>query len=375
MIKYLKTMKACPVCGEKKVVSQSLGACRDCLLREPALLKRVEETHKAVRLLHNLPPSPPRGKDGIPCGLCANACLLAEGKTGFCGARMEQGGKVVPKAGEGYAIVDWYKDPLPTNCVADWVCPGGSRSGYPRFSYSPSAEVGYYNLAVFFGACSFDCLFCQNWHYRELTRRRTIHELAQAVDERVSCICYFGGDPTPQIDFALEASRLALKRKKGRILRICWETNGSVTRRKLKEMAEISLESGGCIKVDIKAWTKEVYLALTGTEARDFVLENVAYLAQFVKERPDPPFLIASTLLVPGYVDEEEVKGIAEFLASLNKEIPYALLAFYPQFRMDDLPTTSSQHAKRCLETAKAVGLTNVRVGNVHLLAPGDYLS
>ena len=84
-----------------------------------------------------------------------------------------------------------------------------------------------------------------------------------------------------------------------------------------------------------------------------------------------PPFLAASTLLVPGYVDEQEVSGIAAFISSLSPDIPYSLLAFHPQFMMRDLPTTSRRHAEECLEAAKAQGLKNVRVGNIHLLS--DY--
>ena len=91
------------------------------------------------------------------------------------------------------------------------------------------------------------------------------------------------------------------------------------------------------------------------------------FLPRQIKERP-PPFLIASTLLVPGYVDETEVSGIAQFIAGLDPEIPYSLLAFYPQFYLHDLPTTSRTHALRCKEAAEMAGLINVHVGNLHLL-------
>jgi pyruvate formate lyase activating enzyme len=82
--------------------------------------------------------------------------------------------------------------------------------------------------------------------------------------------------------------------------------------------------------------------------------------------------LIASTLLVPGYVDEPEVERIAKFIAGLNPEIPYRLLAFYPHFYLKDLPTTSRSHAIRCQAVAKGVGLRHVHIGNVHLLGE-DY--
>ena len=44
------------------------------------------------------------------------------------------------------------------------------------------------------------------------------------------------------------------------------------------------------------------------------ILENFAILASRGKQHPKPPFLIASTLLVPGYVDEDEVSSIAHFI-------------------------------------------------------------
>ena len=138
----------------------------------------------------------------------------------------------------------------------------------------------------------------------------------------------------------------------------------------LRQAAELSLHSGGCIKFDLKAWSEELHIALCGVSNKR-TLANFKQLAQYADKRPSPPFLVASTLLVPGYIDREEVSRIAAFIASLNPDIPYALLAFHPQFMMNDLPPTSRRHAVECLEAAKAQGLTNVRFGNIHLL--GDY--
>ena len=78
--------------------------------------------------------------------------------------------------------------------------------------------------------------------------------------------------------------------------------------------------------------------------------------------------LIASTVLVPGYVDEEEVAGIAGFLCSLSPDIPYSLLGFYPCFYLNDLPVTSRSHAARCEATARRAGLKHVHIGNRNLL-------
>ena len=85
-------------------------------------------------------------------------------------------------------------------------------------------------------------------------------------------------------------------------------------------------------------------------------------------QRPVPPLLIANTLLVPGYIDEDEIRGISRFVASINPDIPYSLLAFYPHFYMSDLPQTQRVMADRCLAIAREEGLKNVRIGNIHLL-------
>lgn len=288
---------------------------------------------------------------------------------GYCGVRRAVGGEVVGGGAER-GRVSWYLDPLPTNCVASWVCPAETGAGYPRWTDRRGPEYGYFNLAVFYEACNFNCLYCQNWHFRQVgddRRARSAEELAGAADGRTRCICSFGGDPGPQVEHALAASRAARERAGERILRICWETNGAVARRELREMVELSLESGGCVKFDLKAWEAGLHRALTGT-GNAATLRNFAWAAERGGERSEPPLVVASTLLVPGYVEEEEVGGIARFIASLSEGIPYSLLAFHPDFFLHDLPVTSRAQAERCERAAREAGLRNVRVGNVHLL-------
>jgi len=62
-----------------------------------------------------------------------------------------------------------------------------------------------------------------------LTPTMSALELAGRVDEKTSCICFFGGDPTPQLPHAIKTSEIALKDAKD-ILRICWESNGTMSR-------------------------------------------------------------------------------------------------------------------------------------------------
>lgn len=347
-----------------------LSLCADCIRQGGGnLAERIALVHAQERGEFGLPGRPPRDEDGLSCGICVNQCRMGEGRRGYCGIRKNVDGRLEGGDAEA-AHVTWYHDPLPTNCVADWVCAGGTGAGYPAWSYAEGPERGYRNLAVFYEACSFDCLFCQNWHYRRGVgegRTHSADELARAATPRTACICFFGGDPTPQLPHALKAAELALEGNPDRVLRICWETNGSMAPGLLDRMMSLSLDSGGCLKFDLKAFNPRLHRALCGTEnAR--TLENFRTAAGRVGERPDPPPLVASTLLVPGYVDEEEVSRIAEFIAALDPTVPYALLAFHGEFLMTDLPTTSRSQAERCLTAARDAGLSRVRLGNTHLL-------
>jgi pyruvate formate lyase activating enzyme len=264
----------------------------------------------------------------------------------------------------------WYLDPLPTNCVADWVCPAGTGAGYPEWAYLPGPEYGYTNLAVFYRGCSFDCLGCQNWQCREIRSAEkglSPAALAAQASGRVACVCFFGGDPSPQIPHSLAAAVLARTQNRGRILRICWETNGAMHPRWLERAMRIAIESGGCVKFDLKAWDARIHVALTGRSNHQ-TLANFRRAAELAKTRPDPPALIASTLLVPGYVDVAEVAKIAAFIVGLDRDIPYALLGFHPQFYLHDLPVTSRAHAESALAAARAAGLRRVHIGNRHVL-------
>ncbi len=350
----------CPVCGQIRQISAAIGACADCLRQRPAeALPRARATHRVTRREFGLPPEPPRAPDGVRCTGCVNECVIGPDERGYCGLRENRAGRLHLLAGSARrGLLQWYRDPLPTNCVADWVCPG-------------HRQYGYHNLAVFYGACSFDCLFCQNWHYREMspTSRHVLsaQELAEVANPLTFCVCYFGGDPSPQMPHALATSRLLAERG----VRICWETNGSMAPAYLRRAVELSLTSGGCIKFDLKAWDDCLHRALTGVSNRR-TLENLALAASYIPHRPDPPLVIASTLLVPGYVDAAEVGSLARYLASFDPNIPYALLAFAPQFHMHDLPCTSREQAEAAEEAARAAGLTRVRIGNRHLLGWGS---
>jgi len=380
-------MGYCKLCSKSsKIISDVLGVCVNCLRKKlDEALPIAVRAHREYRVKLGLPPEPPKNGNGVKCSLCVNECSIPLNGIGFCGVWKNAGGMLKPVEAFGYGVAHYYLDPLPTNCVATPVCPAYTGAGYPKYALSEGPEYGYYNLAVFFAGCNLDCLFCQNWEHKNIiadaglrARYRVPEEelLEVAMVHRVSCICYFGGDPGPHIVFALRLSKKVVEEaeKKDVVKRICWETNGLVNENVMKEMAKLSLVSGGIVKIDWKAWTPSVYQALTGVDgwrALEQLKRNAKIVADMASERREIPLLVISILLVPGYVDDEEVYGIAEYIASVDSSTPVVLLAFYPNHLLRDLPPTSKSHAKKAIEAVHKAGLRRVFIGNEWLL--GDY--
>jgi len=366
--------RECKLCGYRsKLISESIGVCVECLRNRPdEALEYAMESHRRSRMRFGLPPEPPRSESGVRCGICAADCVIGEGELGYCGLRMNSGERLKSRVDHEHGLLHYYLDAHVTNCCAAWFCPGGTGAGYPRYAVRDGPEYGYYNLALFLYGCSFDCLFCQNWSHKRLDEGVVVSadELVQYTlnDYRITCWCWFGGSPEPQLPFAINASKRILEeRPERRVMRICFEWNGCGSRELVKRAGELAHLSGGNIKFDLKAFTPSVHKALTGMDNRR-TLENFELIYwEFYGDRRGLPVLNATTLLVPHYVDEYEVERIAEFIASLDPEIPYSLLIFHPDYLMLDTAITPRRQVERCLQAARK-HLKNVNVGNLHLL-------
>ncbi len=350
--------QVCKLCGRRsRLIAGQLGLCVECIRGQPGeSLAVADEVHAAARRMFDLPQPAPRAEEGHRCGLCVQDCVIGEGERGFCGLREVRDGELHHVAGTPErGLLHWYRDGLPTNCVADPVCSGHS-------------QRGKHNLAVFYASCTIDCLFCQNYHFREVDPGESdflsADELAEAANDRTYCACFFGGDPASQMPHALATARYLAERG----VVVCWETNGTARPRLMDQAFDLAVETGGCVKFDLKAHDDTLHRTLTGASNRH-TLENLTRAAARFDERPEPPSVVVSTLLVPGYVDVEEVGRIASFVAEQNPGIPYVLLGFAPHFLFPDLPCTSVDHAEAAECAAREAGLETVRVGNRHLLS------
>ncbi len=364
--------ESCEVCGKSSIyISKTLKVCADCIRNDFDEAKHyLKSAHKKIREDYNLPQEPPESSEGISCEGCGNECQISDDGKGFCATVENVDGKLTRKFGtEEKGLGDWYYDSIPTNCVSAWCCAGSSGAGYPKWCSSPQGDIGNKNLAVFLGSCTYDCIYCQNSHFRKMTEKgqpvMSAEELANKVGEDVSCVCYFGGDPASQMPFVIESTRKAKnKAERGeRILRFCLETNLSMSSTSLRKFADLSMESGGGIKADLKCWSTGILYALSGIDHRK-AYENFEIIGGRQDERPEVPFARASTLLVPGYVDEYEIRKIANFIADIDPTIPYSLLAFSPAYHMVDMPKIEKEKIDEFLDICEEEGLENVRIGN-----------
>jgi len=325
----------CELCGNE-TYTNTIPICPKCARTDRAL-EYVSKIHDGFEKI--------KAKDMFKCSLCSNECGFSD--SGLCGLRIVRNGKMVSLVNSNKAILHAYEDPLPTNCCNAWFCEGSKLKGT--------------NLAVFYYGCNFDCLFCQNYSHKNVYEGNTVtvdEMVGYAMKERIKCICHFGGSPEPQLPFAIKFSSEVLKR---RDVMICWEWNGAGRSSLALKAAELSHKSKGTVKFDLKAWNLNLHMILTGRSNE----QSIKNFEKIFDKYPD--VLSATTLLVPYYVDEHEVREIASFIASLSDEIPYSLLIFHPDYRLRDLPITPKRQVLRCYETAKRY-LKNVHIGNLFLL-------
>lgn len=167
-------------------------------------------------------------------------------------------------------------------------------------------------------------------------------------------IAFTGGDIACKPDFY---ARCAEKIKEENLpLWILFETNGyGLTPKNLDIFKKSGIDS---FWLDIKAYDPEIHKKLTGVTnewilklpeeilKRDFVLEVL-------------------TLYIPGWVEEEQIKKIAEIISKIDKKIPFTILAFFPEYRMKETPSPTLEQMLRAYREVRETGLENVKLGNI----------
>jgi pyruvate formate lyase activating enzyme len=113
--------------------------------------------------------------------------------------------------------------------------------------------------------------------------------------------------------------------------------------------------------VDLKSFKPEYYKKVLKGNLED-VLDTIKRLndAEIWQE--------ITTLIVPGDNDsEEELTQIAEFIASVDKNIPWHISRFHPDYKVTNKEPTPMTIMVKAYEIGKKAGLKYVYLGNVAL--------
>jgi len=278
----------------------------------------------------------------VVCILCHNNCTIAEGKKGRCGVRLNENGALFLDAHIASVCVD----PIEKK---------------PFFHFLPGTHA--FSIGVF--GCNFSCKYCQNWEISQISniRDEVLNRYLRCQDvspdkiiddaKKSDCkvIAYTYTEPTIAWEYFEKIGKLA--KVKG--LKNVFVTNGFMN----LDAVNFSWIDG--FSIDLKG-DESFYEQIVGVkkDAFEIVLKNIKILRQAGK------WIEVETLLIPGENNnEKQIRKIAAALASIDKKIPWHILAFYPCYKMMNHKPTTISDIEKAIKIGKEMGLIYIYVGNI----------
>jgi pyruvate formate lyase activating enzyme len=278
----------------------------------------------------------------VKCSLCSHKCVIKDGAVGVCKVRKN-------KKGVLYSLV--YGRLISAN-----VDPIEKK---PLFHFLP----GSWSFSIATPGCNFRCQHCQNYSISQLPDGEPHFNLSETAPERVVTLTRQNGclsishtytEPTIFYEYAYDVAKLSSKDN----IKNVFVTNGYMTAEVLKH-SQPYLHAAN---VDLKAFKSETYKKICGARLEP-VLESIRLMKELGM------WVEVTTLVIPTINDsDEELTKIAEFLVSVDVNIPWHISRFHPTYNMTDLPPTPVQTLHRAREIGLGKGLKFVYSGNV----PGD---
>jgi pyruvate formate lyase activating enzyme len=296
----------------------------DRLTVETELIAREEgETSKTVR-----------------CLACAHHCRITENRRGICNVRFNRNGKLF--APHGY-VSGLAHDPIEKK---------------PFYHVLPGTDALSFGML----GCNFHCSFCQNWRTSQILRDpQATDAFAQlcTADELVKMALQY---QSPSISSTYNEPLITAewshdifsKARKAGIL-TTYVSNGFASPEVLDYLDPVL----DAMNVDLKCFSDEHYRHLGGR------LQPVLDTIHALHERGK--WVEVVTLLVPGFNDgADEVKAMAEFVASVSPDIPWHLTAFHADYKWTEGPAwTPRETVLNAVETGRQAGLHYVYGGNL----------
>ncbi|HSB80681.1 MAG TPA: AmmeMemoRadiSam system radical SAM enzyme [Candidatus Methylomirabilis sp.] len=275
----------------------------------------------------------------VRCYACGHCCLIPEGRDGVCKVRFNRGGLLYVPG--GYVATSLQLDPVEKK---------------PFFHALPGSAALSFGML----GCDYHCGYCQNWITSQAIRdenafarpaRITPEDIVRcALQHRAPIVTSTYNEPLITSEWAVKVFKIA----KAHGLKTAYVSNGNAT----PEVLDYLRPWLDLYKVDLKGFDDKHYRKLGGK--LQTVLETIPRLV-------DKGFWVEIvTLIVPEWNDsDEELQGIARFLAGVSRDIPWHVTAFHPDYKMKDRDWTPVKALMRAAEIGQAEGLHFVYAGNI----------
>lgn len=279
-------------------------------------------------------------REQVLCDVCPKFCKLREGQIGFCRARSNIGGKIVPinyGQATSLALDPIEKKPLMRFCPGTYILSYGSYGCNLRCPYCQNASI---SMA---GA--------DNCPHRLITPEG-LTDLAVDLSKQEPGnigVAFTYNEPTVCFEFIRDTSKLLHEAG----LKSVVVTNGGLVRTYADEL----LPHVDALNIDLKGFSNEFYRYVKGEfdTVKEFIKAAVEHKCH----------VELTTLVIPTKNDDpEEIGREVEWIASISPEIPLHLSRFFPRYKVDDLPPTPAETIYRLKDIAEKK-LKYVYTGNL----------
>lgn len=283
----------------------------------------------------------PLDKHKVQCVLCPRQCVIMEDKRGNCGVRENQDGKL-------YSLVYG-------KAVSAHIDPIEKKPLFHLLPGSASYSIGTVG-------CNLHCKQCQNYSISQ-ARPEDFPGLdlppQQIVDgairENCSSIAYTYTEPTIFYEYVLDTAKLAQKKGIKNVI----VSNGFINETPLKELCHYINGAN----IDLKCFNDKFYREISVGAWLSPVLNTLKIL----KERK--VWTEITNLIIPTINDDlSDIEKMCLWIQdNLGNDVPLHFTAFYPTYKLTNLPPTSSEILVKARDIAKKIGLNYVYIGNVYV--------
>jgi len=280
-------------------------------------------------------------KSKVRCLACCHRCIIAPEKVGICGVRKNISGELFLLV---YGLV-----------AAEHIDPIEKK---PLYHFLPNSKT--YSIGTV--GCNFKCPWCQNFDISQVSKlekqsrifgnKRKPEEIVEAaVESGCKSIAYTYNEPAIFSEFVKDTATLAKKQGLCNVL----VTNGYFTPESLHYLDRLI----DAVNVDLKFFSGQGYTSYCGAKVKN-ILENIRFF------HDSGVHVEVTTPIIPGVNDSQnELKKIASFIASIDKNIPWHISRFFPMYKMQDKPITPISTLKLAEKIGSGLGLKNIYIGNV----------